>query len=128
MNHLSNIKTSKIKKPLTERQLEKAICDAALKLGYLTYKFTSPSNRGVPDRIFINPHGYVFFIEFKSKTGKLTALQNKVFTDIGEHQIDVFVMNDLSQTIMLLQNLLLLKIKIEGWNELINKIDNVNRN
>lgn len=116
-----------MKKPLTERQIEKAVRDAAIKLGYLTYKFTSPSNCGVPDRIFINPHGYVFFIEFKSKTGKLTALQNKVFRDMGDSQIDVFVMNDLAQTIMLLQNLLLLKIKVEGWNELINKIDNVNR-
>jgi hypothetical protein len=103
MNHLSDIKTSKIKKPLTERQLEKAIRDTALKLGYLTYKFTSPSNRGVPDRIFINPHGYVFFIEFKSKIGKLTALQKKVHEDFGKRRVSVYVINDLDKGVKILK-------------------------
>lgn len=126
MNHLSDIKTNKIKKPLTERQLEKAIRDTALKLGYLTYKFTSPSNRGVPDRIFINPHGYVFFIEFKSKIGKVTALQAKIFEDIGKHQIDIFVMNDFEQTNKLLKHLLTIKMNVQGWIETTNKFNNVN--
>jgi len=103
-----------MKKPLTERQLEKAIKDTALKLGYLTYKFTSPSNCGVPDRIFINPHGYVFFIEFKSKTGKVTALQSKVFEDIGKNKVDVFIMNDIEQATRLLKVLLVIKVRVEN--------------
>lgn len=103
-----------MKKPLTERQLEKVIKDTALKLGYLTYKFTSPSNCGVPDRIFINPHGYVFFIEFKSKVGKVTALQSKVFEDLAKNKVDVFIMNDIEQTTRLLKNLLSLKVHVEN--------------
>ena len=51
---------------LTERKIESKISKKAIDLGYLTYKFTSPSNRGVPDRIFINKKGEIFFIEFKS--------------------------------------------------------------
>lgn len=78
---------------MTEKQLEKALKEKATELGYLTYKFTSPSNRGVPDRIFINPLGYIFFIEFKSKTGKLTALQKKVHEDFGR-RVSVYVIDN----------------------------------
>ncbi len=101
-----------MKKPLTERQIEKAVRDAALKLGYLTYKFTSPSNCGVPDRIFINPHGYVFFIEFKSNIGKLTALQSKVFKEIVNHNLPVYVFRDVDKCIDQLKYLLSVKIHL----------------
>ena len=50
---------------MLEKNLEAKIIKIAKKLGYLTYKFTSPSNKGVPDRIFISPYGHVFFMEFK---------------------------------------------------------------
>ena len=36
---------------LTERKIESKISKKAIDLGYLTYKFTSPSNRGVPNRL-----------------------------------------------------------------------------
>ena len=42
--------------------------------GCLTYKFSSPSRRGVPDRIFIH-NGNVMFIEFKRLGRKPTAVQ-----------------------------------------------------
>jgi hypothetical protein len=100
-------------KPLTEKQIEKAIKEEALKLGYLTYKFTSPANRGVPDRLFINPNGLLFFIEFKSKMGKLTALQAKVFRDIASKKTLVFVINDVEKGVKLLKILLSKKIQIK---------------
>lgn len=79
---------------MTEKQLEKAIKEKATELGYLTYKFTSPSNRGVPDRIFINQHGYIFFIEFKTKVEKLTILQKRVHEDFGKRRVNVYVIDD----------------------------------
>lgn len=88
---------------MTEKQLEKAIREKATELGYLTYKFTSPSNRGVPDRIFINPLGYIFFIEFKSKDGKLTALQKKVHEDFGKRRVSVYVIDDFIMGVRLLK-------------------------
>ncbi len=88
---------------MTEKQLEKALREKATELGYLTYKFTSPSNRGVPDRIFINPLGYIFFIEFKSKDGKLTALQKKVHEDFGKRRVSVYVINDLDKGVKILK-------------------------
>lgn len=103
-----------MKKPLTERHIEKAVREAALKMGYLTYKFTSVSNRGVPDRLFINPHGYMFFIEFKTKEGKVTALQSKIFEDLGKYKVDVFIMNDIDRAVSLLKVLLGMRVHVEN--------------
>jgi hypothetical protein len=58
-----------------ERDIEKAVCAYAKSLGMLCYKFTSPSRRSVPDRLFITKTGTVFFIEFKRKGQKPTASQ-----------------------------------------------------
>jgi hypothetical protein len=78
---------------MLEKQIESKVVKKAKELGFLTYKFSSPSNRGVPDRIFISPHGEVFFIEFKSEKGKVTKLQKKVINDITIRDVDVFVVD-----------------------------------
>ena len=78
---------------MLEKQIESKVVKKAKELGFLTYKFSSPSNRGVPDRIFITPHGEVFFIEFKSAKGKVTKLQEKVIKDITIRDVDVFVVD-----------------------------------
>jgi hypothetical protein len=48
-----------------EKIIEQKVCDYAKSKGCLVYKFTSPSRRSVPDRMFIAPGGRVFWIEFK---------------------------------------------------------------
>lgn len=58
-----------------EKDIEKRVCDYAKSLGMLCYKFTSPSRRSVPDRMFITKTGTVFFIEFKRAGAKPTAAQ-----------------------------------------------------
>ena len=87
---------------MLEKQIESKVVKKAKELGFLTYKFSSPSNRGVPDRIFISPHGEVFFIEFKSAKGKLTKLQEKVINDIETYLIDVFVINNVEDGLEIL--------------------------
>ena len=87
---------------MLEKQIESKVVKKAKELGFLTYKFSSPSNRGVPDRIFISHHGEVFFIEFKSAKGKLTQLQKKVINDIETYQIDVFVINNVEDGLEIL--------------------------
>lgn len=59
---------------MLESEIESEVCKYAESKGFLTYKFSSPSNRGVPDRIFVH-NNLIFFIEFKTPTGKLSALQ-----------------------------------------------------
>ena len=87
---------------MKERQIESKVVKKAKELGFLTYKFSSPSNRGVPDRVFISPHGEVFFIEFKSEKGKLTKLQEKVIKDIGEYGVGVFIINSVEVGLQIL--------------------------
>ena len=87
---------------MLEKQIESKIVKKAKELGFLTYKFSSPSNRGVPDRVFINPFGRIFFMEFKSEKGKLTKLQEKVIKDIGEYGVGVFIINSVEVGLQIL--------------------------
>lgn len=48
-----------------ERDTEDDLRLYAKTLGYVCYKFVSPGNRGVPDRIFINRNGVTIFVEMK---------------------------------------------------------------
>lgn len=58
-----------------EKELESAVRNYALRLGFLTYKFSSPGRKGVPDRMFINSNGVVGFLEIKAPGKKPTRLQ-----------------------------------------------------
>ena len=95
---------------MKEKQIESKVVKKAKELGFLTYKFSSPSNRGVPDRIFISPHGEVFFIEFKSAKGKLSQLQKKVIKDIEHYNVEVFIVYGVEEGLMLLN----LNLKSKG--------------
>ncbi|WP_295280405.1 VRR-NUC domain-containing protein [Veillonella sp.] len=59
----------------TEKEIEKRMTDKLKNLGCLVYKFISPNNAGVPDRIVIYPGGRVDFIELKTLSGRLSPLQ-----------------------------------------------------
>jgi hypothetical protein len=87
---------------MLEKQIESKVVKKAKELGFLTYKFSSPSNRGVPDRIFISPHGEVFFIEFKSVKGKVTKLQEKVIKDIEHYNVEVFIVYGVEEGLLIL--------------------------
>lgn len=68
----------------------------AKKRGYLTFKFTSPNNKGVPDRIFIRD-GKTFFIEFKAPGKVPSMLQNYIISLMELHGADVFVVDQIEQ-------------------------------
>lgn len=59
----------------TEKEIEKRLTFNLKKEGCLVYKFISPNNAGVPDRIVIYPGGRVDFIELKTLSGRLSPLQ-----------------------------------------------------
>lgn len=58
-----------------ERDIEQYLVQQIRRLGGKAYKWTSPGNAGVPDRIVFLPQGRVVFVELKTRTGKLTRLQ-----------------------------------------------------
>jgi hypothetical protein len=60
---------------MKEAELERKVVEWCRRHGLLTYKFVSPSSRGVPDRIVICPGGGILFLELKQPGSKPTALQ-----------------------------------------------------
>lgn len=60
---------------MTEKAIESRLVNEVKKRGGVSYKFVSPGNVGVPDRIVILPGGEVWFVELKTETGRLSAMQ-----------------------------------------------------
>ncbi len=77
---------------MRESQIETTVNKYAKQLGWLCYKFVSPNNRGVPDRIYIKA-GTVIMIEFKAAGKKPTKLQAKTIADIKGEQVEVYVID-----------------------------------
>ena len=59
---------------MRESEIERKVVRYCESRGLITYKFTSPASRGVPDRIIIG-HEAVLFLELKQKGKKPTPLQ-----------------------------------------------------
>lgn len=51
---------------LREKNIEGYLRDQAKKFGGRAYKFESPGNIGVPDRLVVFPGGRIFFVELKA--------------------------------------------------------------
>lgn len=60
---------------MREKDIEKILVTEVKKLGGRAYKWVSPGNDGVPDRIIILPDLSPIFVELKTEHGKLSALQ-----------------------------------------------------
>jgi hypothetical protein len=73
---------------VSESKLESQVVKLCRKLGLLTYKFSSPSQRGVPDRVIMGG-GIVFFLELKKAGCKPTALQQRELKRICQAGISV---------------------------------------
>ena len=82
---------------MKESRIESTVCKHAQKLGLLQYKFTSPGRAGVPDRLLIAQDGTVFMIEFKTPTGRLSPLQINEHRRLSEHNITVYVVDNVAE-------------------------------
>ena len=60
---------------MLEKEIEKILVQGVKALGGKAYKWVSPGNNGVPDRIVILPRKVPVFVELKTEFGSLTALQ-----------------------------------------------------
>lgn len=90
---------------MLEKEVEKFLLREVKKIGGVSFKFISPGNAGVPDRIVILPTGKVVFVELKTDKGKLTKLQEVQIKKISDLGADVRVLRG-----------------IEGAKEFINEI------
>lgn len=90
---------------MLERAIERHLVNAVKKLGGLCYKFTSPGTIGVPDRIIITAQGKVIFAELKTKTGKLSKIQEYVINQMRLRGADVRVLYGTAQVDELIKEL-----------------------
>ena len=67
---------------MKEKIVENHFVWAVERIGGKTYKFTSPGRKGVADRIACLPDGSTWFVELKTKGGRLSALQKMFMSDM----------------------------------------------
>jgi len=69
---------------MLEKEIEDYFVWTVERLGGKTWKFVSPSNRGVSDRIACLPDGTTWFVELKTKGGKLSPLQKLFMVELAK--------------------------------------------
>jgi hypothetical protein len=67
---------------MLEKEIEKYFVWAVERAGGKTYKFRSPQQRGVADRIACLKDGSTWFVELKTKGGRLSELQKLFSADM----------------------------------------------
>lgn len=96
-------KRGKVKKrELLEKDIEDPVCRYAKnRYGMKAEKFTSPSRRSVPDRLFsvatLRPGGFCFFIEFKAPGKDASEKQAKDHKARREMGFKVFVVDNIER-------------------------------
>ncbi|MFP7271993.1 VRR-NUC domain-containing protein [Bacillus safensis] len=79
-----------------EKDIEKYLREQVKRIKGVAYKFESPGNIGVPDRLVLLPGGKVYFVELKApgrKPRPTQIRQQKRIKDLGNevYVIDSFV-------------------------------------
>lgn len=88
MKQNSTLKTDSVREAEIERQLVSYVKS----IGGRAFKFVSPGNIGVPDRIVVLPGGVIWFVELKTSTGRLSPPQERQIAKLTELNANVFVL------------------------------------
>lgn len=77
---------------MLEKDVERLLVKGIKELGGVAYKFVSPGNSGVPDRVVVLPDGMVIFVELKTNTGRLSAIQTRQIVRLEQLGCEVRVL------------------------------------
>lgn len=80
-----------------ERDIERKLVDGVRKNGGRAFKWVSPGNAGVPDRIIILPGGRIIFIELKTETGAVRPVQKVMIGILRNLGCDVRVLKGMNE-------------------------------
>lgn len=94
-----------VKRGMLEKQIEGQLGKGIRSLNGLYFKFVSPGNAGVPDRIVVLPNGRTFFVELKRPGEKLRPLQKKTIEMIRDKGAYVEVVDSLASIDALISRL-----------------------
>lgn len=77
---------------MRESSIESYLVRGVKERGGLCYKFISPGNPGVPDRIVITPTARIIFVELKTEVGRLAKVQKWQRREMEKRGADVRVL------------------------------------
>jgi hypothetical protein len=75
----------------SEKSIEVYLRDQLKKIGGACYKFASPGNAGVPDRLCALPGGRLVFVELKRADGILSRVQCAQFQKLRKLQQTIWI-------------------------------------
>ena len=75
---------------MTEKEVERYLVERVKEEGGKAYKFVSPGNSGVPDRMVVFPEGCIYFVELKAPGKKSSKLQERQQLNLQNLGCDVF--------------------------------------
>jgi len=78
-----------------ESEIEARLVRGIREVGGLCYKFVSPGNPGVPDRLAVLPEGQIIFVELKTEVGRLANIQKWQIAEMRKRGADVRVLKGL---------------------------------
>ena len=82
---------------MKESDIEARLVRLVRERGGLCWKFVSPGNAGVPDRIVVTPGGRTIFVELKTRNGRLSAQQRRQIQALRLRGADARVLYGLEQ-------------------------------
>lgn len=82
---------------MRESKIEARLVKMVRDRGGLCYKFVSPGNPGVPDRLVITPDGRTFYVELKNEVGRLSNIQKWQHEELRKRGVDVRTLNSMEQ-------------------------------
>lgn len=88
---------------MKESTIEARLVREVKKRGGLCYKFTSPGNPGVPDRIVILPGGTTVYVELKTEIGRLAKIQKWQIEELRRRGAVVRVLKGMDQVLAFLE-------------------------
>ena len=82
---------------MRESSIESKLVRMVRERGGLCFKFVSPGNPGVPDRIVITPTGRTVYVELKTEVGRLATIQKWQHEELRKRGADVRTLKGLEQ-------------------------------
>lgn len=82
---------------MREKEIEQALVREVKQRGGLCWKFVSPGNNGVPDRIVLLPNGRIAFVETKAPGKKPRPLQLVRHETLRNLGFSVYVIDRMEQ-------------------------------
>lgn len=90
---------------MKERKIEEKLRKAVRQKGGLCWKFVSPGNAGVPDRIILMQKGKVAFVELKATGETMRSLQEKRKRQLQSLGIKVFCLDSVEDIPKVIQEI-----------------------